>query len=201
MSYPGHEEGTWEIDFKTIPATLQLKLTKSQNKDYPVGSILTHKLAGLDAKHLRFERPAHPDLNPFGPRGPVTYTRRRTSETWPGDAAQEKPSRADLLGEWSCDDSALAHVYFTLELRDDDTFTLQQRDTAVKFESTTHGKWEIRSELILRQERRDDDAKDANRAVEPQTQILTVERKDDRWILILPGHGTYHKYNATRRTK
>ncbi len=210
LSYPGHEEGTWEIDFKTIPATLQLKLTKSENKDYPVGSILTHKLAGLDAKHLRFERPDHPDLNLFGPRGPITYTRRRTSETRPGDAAQVKPSRADLLGEWNRGDNSLATVLFTLQLRRDDSFTLDQRDTALKFDSATHGKWELvsdgsklilRQELILHQERGDGNATDASRAAEAGTEILTVDRKDGRWILTHGGQGTYHKHDAARGVK
>ena len=57
LSFPGREEGTWEIEFKTIPATRLHTLTKSENKDFPVGSVLTDKLAGLDDKHLRFERP------------------------------------------------------------------------------------------------------------------------------------------------
>ena len=45
------------------------------------------------------------------------------------------------------------------------------------------------------------DATDANLAVEAQTKTLTVDRKDGRWILIAPGQGTYHKHDATRRTK
>ena len=34
-------------------------------------------------------------------------------------------------------------VFFILDLNDDGSFVLTQRDTAVKFEDQTHGAWEL----------------------------------------------------------
>jgi hypothetical protein len=113
-------------------------------------------------------------------------------------AGDGKPRRADVLGEWSCDENGLAQVFFTLDLKDDGSFVLTQRDTAVKFEDQTHGAWELGSDrpsVILRKKRWVKDGK-AVEGRKEETEILSVTRKDGEWVLNHRNHGTYRKHTA-----
>ncbi len=205
----GHhvEEGTWAFDWKTLPSTLVLKITTSNNKETPVGTVLKHKVAGLDEKRLSFENPHAEPLLPGEEPRPITYIRRK--ETPPGDKPAPKrgkgqpplgePRRADVLGKWSCDDNGLAQVFFTLDLKDDGSFVLTQRDTAVKFEDQTLGVWEMgvdvtRPNVVLRRKRWLKDGKE----VEGREgfDILSLTRGDGEWLMHHPKHGTYHKHDA-----
>ena len=120
----------------------------------------------------------------------------------PGRPGDRTPRRADLLGKWYGDDNGLAQVLFTLDLKDDGTFVLERRDTAPKFEATTHGAWELDSDrpaVILRGKWWVEDGKPVEGRKE-QTESLAVTRKDGQRLLTHPVHGKYVRHEAPEET-
>jgi serine/threonine-protein kinase len=86
-------------------------------------------------------------------------TQRQGERAGGGDEHESDDSapvtREELIGFWSGNDNGLAQVFFTLELSDDGSFTLERRDLAPQFEETTRGLWELDADaarLILKQE-------------------------------------------------
>jgi hypothetical protein len=189
-------EGTWAFEWDALPPTLVRRWTKSDLTAVPVGTVHKQRVLALDDKQLAFENPEAAGLGGFGLR-PIGYKRITDAPAGgeqpgpkggAGSPAGDRPGRADVVGEWRSH-NGLAGVFFNLELKDDETFTLSHREVAPKLDLVIAGKWSHDGDRVTLQEERQ--LVDGKRVeVEGglffprgRTDTLTVARKDGRWVV------------------
>jgi RNA polymerase sigma factor (sigma-70 family) len=88
-------EGTWAFEWDALPPTLVLRITRSDDKDVPAGTVLRHKVVGLDEKRLAFENP-NAVADHLGAPRPINYTRAKEAP-W---GEKQEGVRCRLYSEW-----------------------------------------------------------------------------------------------------